>query len=404
MVTASGPVNRSMGGAAVAAPLDAIGAIRWNPASVSGLTSSEIGFGLDLVWPMLEIDSSIGGFGGTTAADPGVTPIPSAAWVHKIDGSALTIGLGVAGVAGFCTNYPASTTNPILMPQSNTPGVPGGFGRIYTEACFMQLAPTVSLALTDRLSVGVSPLITLGKVIVDPLVITAPNDADGSMVLRYPSGRGTRMHWGGGAQAGVFYIVNEDWRIGGAIKTPNWMEPLQFNTEDELGNPQQAEFKMDLPMIVSGGVSYAGIDDVVLALDVRYLDYENTDGFGDSGFNADGSLRGLGWNSVFALATGIQYRLMDPLFVRLGYTFNENPTPESQTAVNIAAPLHYQHEFHTGGSYQLTRNAWLHAAYTYYLEHEITGPIFTPMGVIPDSSVTSRESVHVASVGVSVDY
>jgi long-chain fatty acid transport protein len=258
--------------------------------------------------------------------------------------------------------------------------------------------------VTDQLSIGVSPIAVLGELVVDPLVVAPPDDADGSGGARYPSGRGTRMHWGGGVSLGVFYIANEAWRFGAAIKSPDWMEQFQYQTEDELGNPRVAGFDLDLPMIVSTGVSYSGFADTVIALDLRYFDYENTDGLGDSGFNPDGSLRGLGWDSIFALATGVQYRLADPLYARLGYTFNENPAPESQTAVNFAAPLHYQHELHAGGSYRLARNVWMNGAYTFYFPHEITGPIFTPLGEIPGSSVTSRESVHVGSLGVTVTY
>jgi long-chain fatty acid transport protein len=290
------------------------------------------------------------------------------------------------------------------LPQSNTPGVPGGLGRVYTSSQFLEVCPTLSWTATDRLSIGVSPIAVLGELVVDPLVVAPPDDADGSGAARYPSGRGTRMHWGGGVSVGVFYIASEAWRFGAAIKSPDWMEQFQYQTEDELGNPRVVGFDLDLPMIVSTGVSYSGFADTVIALDVRYFDYENTDGLGDSGFNPDGSLRGLGWDSIFAVATGVQYRLADPLYVRLGYTFNENPAPESQTAVNFAAPLHYQHELHVGGSYRLARNVWMNGAYTYYFPHEITGPIFTPLGEIPGSSVTSRESVHVGSLGVSVTY
>src|SRR5690348_13529813 len=44
-----GPINQSIGGAGVAAPIDATGALYWNPATISGLQSSEVGFGLGLV-------------------------------------------------------------------------------------------------------------------------------------------------------------------------------------------------------------------------------------------------------------------------------------------------------------------------------------------------------------------
>lgn len=212
------------------------------------------------------------------------------------------------------------------------------------------------------------------------------------------------MQWGAGVQFGVFYIVNSDWRIGAAVKTPTWMQKFQYQTEDELGRPQLAKFHWDLPLIVSTGISYAGIESTLIALDLRYIDYKSAAGFGDTGFNADGSLRGLGWHGVMALSLGVQRQLSDVLAIRGGYTFNQNPTPNSLTAINIAAPLHYQHQISAGGSYKLAHNVSLNAAYSYYLPHDITGPIFTPAGTIPGSSVTSHESVHVGSLGITVSY
>ena len=212
------------------------------------------------------------------------------------------------------------------------------------------------------------------------------------------------MHWGGGITLGMFYIADDDWRFGAAVKSPDWMDTFEFQTEDELGNPRVAEFDLDLPMIVSTGVSYSGFQDTVIALDLRYLDYKNTDGLGDRGFNPDGSVRGLGWSNIFALATGVQYHLAEPVYVRMGYTYNQNPTPDSQTSANVATPLHYQHELHFGGSYRLARNVWVNGAYSFYFPHEITGPIVTPLGEVPGSSVTSRELVHIGSLGVSVTY
>jgi long-subunit fatty acid transport protein len=44
-----GPINRSMGGAAVAAPIDAAGARFWNPASIAGLSSSELESAIELI-------------------------------------------------------------------------------------------------------------------------------------------------------------------------------------------------------------------------------------------------------------------------------------------------------------------------------------------------------------------
>ena len=103
---------------------------------------------------------------GSTEAEPGATAVPAVGWVHRQEGSPLTIGLGVHVIAGFKTNYPASTTNPFFAPQSNAAGVPGGFGRVMTQAGFLQLAPMISYALSEQLSVGIGPTLTIGEITV----------------------------------------------------------------------------------------------------------------------------------------------------------------------------------------------------------------------------------------------
>ena len=54
-----GPVNRAMGGAATALPIDAMGAIHWNPASIGGLENSEVAFGMELLLPTETLSSSV---------------------------------------------------------------------------------------------------------------------------------------------------------------------------------------------------------------------------------------------------------------------------------------------------------------------------------------------------------
>lgn len=404
-VSATGPVNRSMGGAGTAAPLESQGALFWNPATISALSDDEISIGLAGVLPDLETESFLPGFGGgSTEAEPGVTPLLNLGWVHRPADSSVTYGIGLFSAAGFRTNFPSSVTNPVFTPQSNTPGVPGGLGQVYTEAAFLQLIPTVSWQLSDTVSFGFGPTVTIGDLIVDPFVLDAPDDADGSGAPRYSSGIGARTHWGGGFQTGLYYEDKQGRHLGVTFKSPQWMEPFSYNGEDEVGRPRSLEAKLDLPMVVSLGAAWSGWDRFVIATDVRYYDYGNTDGFDASGFQMDGTVAGVGWESIFAVATGVQYEVTQDLFLRAGYTFNENPIPNSQAFFNIGAPLHYQHQIHVGGSYRLSKRIWLSAAYTYYFENEVTGPIVSPAGAFPGSSVTNRLSVHLADVGITVRY
>ncbi len=405
IVSAVGPVNRSMGGAGTAAPMESMGALFSNPALISALPEDELSIGLAGVLPVLQTKSSIAGFGsGSTSAEPGVTPLVNLGWVHRPEDSAVTYGVGLFSAAGFRANFPASVSNPVFTPQSNSAGVPGGLGQVYTEAAFIQFIPTMSLRVSDRVSIGFGPTVTIGDLIVDPFAFDSPDDADGSGAPRYASGIGTRTHWGGGFQSGIYYENEQGLHLGATFKSTQWMETFSYNSEDELGRPRTVESKLDLPMMVSLGTAWSGWDRLVFATDVRYFDYSNTDGFSSSGYGPDGAVTGLGWESVFSVATGVQYAATEDLFLRMGYTFNENPIPDSQAFFNIGSPLYYQHEIHVGGSYRLSKRSWITLAYTYYLENDISGPIVTPAGPMPGSNVTNQSSVHIADVGITVRY
>ena len=57
-------------------------------------------------------------------------------------------------------------------------------------------------------------------------------------------------------------------------------------------------------MVISVGSAYSGFERWLLAADLRYVDYGNTEGLRQSGFDSSGALRGLGWRSIWALALG----------------------------------------------------------------------------------------------------
>ena len=108
-----GPVNRSMGGAATAAPIEAIGATAFNPATLTALPN-QLSVGAELVNPHVRLSSQIGALNGATDSDSGWAAVPSIglAWKPDPEGP-LTYGFGVFGLAGYSVNYDASTTNPI---------------------------------------------------------------------------------------------------------------------------------------------------------------------------------------------------------------------------------------------------------------------------------------------------
>ncbi|MCA9069414.1 MAG: outer membrane protein transport protein, partial [Planctomycetaceae bacterium] len=394
-VSTAGPVNRSMGGASTAAPVDALGSLYWNPATISALEDSEVDFSLDLLQINHKVSSSIGGFSGTTNGEPGVFPLPNVGWVFRPADSLFTFGLAVNAIAGFKTNLPSDPTNPVLAPA------PVGLGRVSSEANFLQLAPVVSVNLTSNMSFAIGPTITVGQIGIEPFVFDTPI-ANGA----YSPGRASRYHWGGGIQAGVYYVPNCEWHFGASVKSPTWMERFRFFGEDATGAPRVLHTEIELPLIVSVGTGYTGFEDWLFAVDLRYFDYANTKGFGEPAiFDATGKLQGLDWSSVFSLAAGVQRRLTQQILLRAGYTYNQNPVKNSEAFFNIASPLIYQHMVSAGATLELTEKMDFNVAYSYLADISREGTVVLPgAGTIPGSSFTNNLSAHFLSIGISSRY
>lgn len=390
-----GSVNESMGGAAVAAPIDSIGALYWNPASISGLPGSDMSFGMTMIFARSELGSGIGPLQGWNDSEPGVIPVPQMGFVRQVEGSPWSFGLGVFGIGGSAVNYPSSLNNLVLMPQ------PLGLGRLSANVDVCQIAPSLAYKLNEHWSVGFGPTLTLAKLYASPLFLGPLNDANGDGFPTYSSGVGTRYIWGGGFQAGVYCTTGTGWHFGAAVKSPQWTEPFRYKSEDELGRPETIKFDLNYPLIASVGFAYSGFEKWVLAMDFRFIDYADTTGFKNGGFNADGSLRGLGWESIGSLSLGVQRQLSDRLYARAGYCLNGNPVTAESVMYNVASPLIVKHSVHAGFSYLFAENWSLALAYTHAFENDAFGPIQSPAGTIPFTWVGSKASAEAVSFEVS---
>ncbi|WP_168218875.1 OmpP1/FadL family transporter [Limnoglobus roseus] len=412
IITASGPVNRSMGGVAVATPLSPSSATYWNPATLSGFDRSQVDFGAE----MLLIDSSLASrfaanaFGagvppiplaGQTKSNSTVYPLPNAGLVYRPeDQPRLALGMSLNAVAGFGVDYPGSQTNPILSPRAPV-GV--GAGPIFSDYQVLQINPAASYQLTDRLSVGGGPTIDLGRLQFNPGQSLRPDDANGDGFANYPSALQTRNSWGAGFILGLYYR-GDTWATGFSYKSTQWSEPFRYNTTDEIGRPRNALVHLELPMLCSWGLSYTGFDRWVLSTDLRYLNYANARGYGGQGFTGFGSAAGLGFENVFAVAVGAQYRATDRLTLRSGYSYGSNPIPDGQTSFNLASSTIIEHTVTVGASWAVTDSLSMNVAYLHGFKNSITGPLVLPAGAVPGTSLTSSVGFDSIAFGASVAF
>ncbi len=358
MLRGVGAVNESMGGAATACPLDAAGAINWNPASLSGLKQNEISFGFGMVIPNSTVSSSLVNQDGVTVASgstngqAGSIPAPNMAFVwRRCPKAPTTFGIGMSAVGGAATLYPSTGSkldNPVL----------GGLSKSSTVVV-MQMTPTVAHKLTDRLSVGFAPVIDIASLSINPMQLGQPVVPEAVELHNY----GTRYVWGAGFQVGAYYDFKNHFKAGFMYKSPLWAESVMYHGTNTKGEQTSGSFNLNLPATISAGVSYDGFKNTILAMDVRYFDYANTNGF-RYGIK-DGKVQGLDWNSVISVALGVERTISKKIKVRAGYCWNENPIPSRSSYLNVAAPMMIEHALSIGGTYTFAKDLDFTFAYTH---------------------------------------
>jgi long-chain fatty acid transport protein len=389
-----GAVNESIGSVATGTPIDSSGALMWNPASISALEKSEVSFGLGLILPKSKVSSSfdhplLGHVEGSTKSISDSIPAPAMSIVWKrCKHTPVSFGLGLAAVGGAAVLYPA---DPVGTPRNERNVILGGLAKS-SNVIVMQMTPTVSYQLTDKLALGVAPIIDLASLQINPMQLGQPL---GTEMHNY----GTTYAWGGGFQVGAFYDFKNNWKTGFMFKSPVWAENLRHYGTDVGGNPITGSFDLNLPMTLSWGASYSGIRDTIIGLDVRYFDYGNTAGFKDSINPATGRVDGLGWESVMSVAVGIERKINKKLKVRTGYCWNENPIPSRSSMLNVAAPLIQQHVLGFGATYAVVKDLEVTIASSIAFKSEVSGPFPVAPGIV--GNVTNESSANTILLGIA---
>jgi hypothetical protein len=71
---------------------------------------------------------------------------------------------------------------------------------------------------------------------------------------------------------------------------------------------------------------------------------------------------------------------------------------------NVASSLIIQHWLSVGATYQWCECVSTTVAWTHGFENAVTGPLLTPAGAIPGSSVRANVSADILNFGITVSY
>ena len=174
-----------MGGAGVALPNDALGALSLNPALLTQIDGHKMEFSAEYNTAKNAVESEIGPFSGRTEEEGDPSLIPAFGFtVHK-PGAGSAFGVGFLGLAGFGVDYPQTAGNPILSPQ------PNGFGRVYSNYQYMKVPLTFAFDVSPNLSIGASLNAGRATLTANPAGFAAPDCSSAGELLRPERQRAT---------------------------------------------------------------------------------------------------------------------------------------------------------------------------------------------------------------------
>ena len=423
-----GSVNMSMGGASTAQPLDISGALQWNPATISTFDDKIINFDLGIFFSSPELSSSVpaGMFGegvpavsGITKDDRGVSPMPALAMVCGKEGSKHTFGFSIFGISGFGVTFPQETnlpydangnpntswnpnnSNVISYPQSL-----GGFGHLESNYMLVQAGVAWSYEITENLAIGIQPTFNFAMLELEPNPISSPGMAG------YPKSDNASAI-GYGAQFGIFYHSPGGIKLGASYKTQQEFNDFEFkNTYLDGTDAPDSKFQMNYPAILSFGLGYS-LEDFDFAVDYRMIDYENTEGFEKKGWAETGSVKGFGWKNVNVLSAGIQYKGIEKLPIRIGYTHSTNPIDKELAFFSMPATAVIKNAVQFGFGYNFNENFTLNGVYHHGSSNGKTeGPMLNPMmasasnpyGAMPGTKVGYEMTTDMVMLGLTYTF
>lgn len=345
-----GPVQNSMGGVGVGATLDGACVVS-NPAGLADL-GMRLDLGLGFFKPAVDYratESSLPpGFQGAVVARPdaridsgrGGSPIPLVALVLPV-APRLAVGLGLSAVAGMGVDYPANLYG----------------GPTYSSYLQARLTPAVSYRLNDLLSfgLGVNAMVAQMKFDVARGFGQMPHDTATSLGI--------------GAVAGVKVTPVRMLTFGLAYETKSFFQDFSFDIPRHDGMDPRTftpvpgipagtdTLTFHQPQSATIGASVRPVERLLVAADVQWIDWAQTNGTGKPAYAASPSGAmpwSLGWSSRWVFKLGAAVAVTPELEIRAGYDYGKMPLDAGRAFENIAFPAVAEHHVTAGAGYAVS--------------------------------------------------
>jgi long-chain fatty acid transport protein len=326
----------SLGTAGVANPTNVIGAdSSWtNPAGMTGLDSTQMVAGMQVVLPEMKFDSSIatrGGGDGGNAGQMGV--IPSFFYVNKFSDD-LRLGFSVTAPIGGGVDYGDNFVGRYVAQKATLAGI--------------SVSPSIAYQLNDKFSIGagVSIVYTIFEqdIAINPAVVPTLNGADGKLKIEdatdwgYQPFVGLTWQMSDRALLGVVYRAEMDVELDGDVKTRNLPGIVAVDSIDvDWDNPQWLE----------AGLKYQLDDSNILFLNAGWQEWSqfsnNELAFSGGSLNPAVTLD-RNWDNTWHAGVALAHHEND-WGTSIGFSYDSSPVEDKHRTYDLPMDEYYKASF-----------------------------------------------------------
>lgn len=406
----TGTKNKAMAGSGIALPEDAIDTTN-NPA-VAPFVGDQLVIGAALFSPIRKYQTSDSLLNGQMGAftigpnriesDSNYFVIPHISWSNQLDnGNAIAVSF--YGRGGMNTNWKGGTATfdpdgamgqaPVMtFPGTYGDGAFGGNGPAGVNLSQAFLDLTWAKQFNPHFSFGASAVLVAqmfeakGVRTFSPYTKTFA-ESGGMMMPDSLSNNGTDWSYGFGYKLGMHFPFNDVVSLG-----VMYQSEINMSKFDDYSDLFANNGGFDIPADFKVGLTIKPNESLAFNFDIEHIWYSDvgsvgnpianifscpTAGFG--GTNLEGCLggkqgAGFGWDDMTVYKIGMRWSNNEDWTWRLGYSYGEQPIPNSEMTFNILAPATIEHHFTAGFTLERTKGREWNVALMYAPTSDLTGP------------------------------
>ncbi len=335
------------------------------------------------------------GFIGSAESDSKYFIVPEMGFTMPLSES-VYLGLAVLGNGGMNTTYPDN----FFSYTAFDPDVPPADSKVGVDMMQLLVPITVGYKVNEDHSVGVALVLAETRFRAYGLEAFSYFDTNLGFTItsdpQHLTGQGYDYSYGAGLKLGwQGEFLDDKLTFGLVYNSRTYMTKL-----DKYRGLFAEQGGFDIPESYGIGVAFKPVKNLVIAVDVSRINYNDIASIGNRGpatsikpyfdpntINGIPSITdptkelgndegmGFGWDNQTVYKLGVQYGVNKKLQLRAGYNYGASPISDDQLTFNVLAPATVESHYSVGFTYRANENLEVTGTYMYVAANNQLSPL-----------------------------